>query len=157
MNTYHLYTMTRNKQSIQTLIMIHKLSFMHNMKIFNSFARYKFIKQRHANIQTTLRESSIFSSLRKAQNLDSSRGFVNISASCFSVLTWRISISRLVSWSLKKWWWMSMCLVLEWLTGLFASLIALSLSHNNGILVKWHPKSWRVCLIKVVGHNMHRP
>ena len=95
-----------------------------------------------------LQESSIFSSLRKAQNLDSSRGFVKISASCFSVLTWRISISPLVSWSLKKWCQMSMCLVLEWLTGLFASLMALSWSHNNGILVKWHPKSWRVCLIQ---------
>ena len=30
-----------------------------------------------------LQESSIFSSLRKAQNLDSSRGLVKISASCF--------------------------------------------------------------------------
>ena len=90
----------------------------------------------------------------KHKNLDLSRGFVKISASCFSVLTWRILISPLILWSLKKWWQMSMCLVLEWLTGLFASLMALSLSHNNGILVKWHPKSWRVCLI-LVDHNMH--
>ena len=95
-----------------------------------------------------LQESSIFSSLCKAQNLDSSRGFVKISASCFSVLTWWILISPLVSWSLKKWCRMSMCLVLEWLTGLFASFMALSLSYNNGILVKRHPKSRRVCLIQ---------
>ena len=73
---------------------------------------------------------------------------MKISASCFSVITWRILISPLVSWSLKKWWRMSMCLVLEWLTGLFASLMALLLSHNNGILVKRHPKSRRVCLIQ---------
>ena len=93
-------------------------------------------------------ESSIFSSLLKAQNLDSSRGLMKILASCFSVLTWRILISPLVSWSLKKWCWMSMCLVLEWLMGLLANFMALSLSHKSGIFVKWHPKSWRVCLIQ---------
>jgi hypothetical protein len=54
-----------------------------------------------ARNQITLRESSIFSSLRKAQNLDLSRGLVKISASCFSVLTWWILISPLTSWSLK--------------------------------------------------------
>ena len=105
------------------------------------------INQRCAIVQTTLWESSIFNSLRKAQNLNSSRGLVKISASCFSVITWRILISPLVSWSLK-WCWMSMCSVLEWLTGLFASFMALSLSHKSGILVKWHPKSWRVYLIQ---------
>ena len=92
-------------------------------------------QSRCAIVQTTLRESSIFSSLRKAQNLDSSKGLVKISTSCFAVLTWRISISPLVSWSLKKWCRMSMCLVLEWLTGLFASFMALSLLHKSGILV----------------------
>ena len=56
--------------------------------------------------------------------------------------------SLLVSWSLKKWWQMYMCLVLEWLTGLFASFMALSLSHKSRILVNWHPKSWRVCVIQ---------
>jgi len=101
-----------------------------------------------AGVQTMLRESSIFSSLRKAQNLDSSRDLVKISASCFSVLTWLISISPLASWSLKKWCRTSMCFVLEWLMGLFVSFMALSLSHKSGILVKWHPKSRRVCLIQ---------
>ena len=95
-----------------------------------------------------LQESSIFSSLRKAQNLDSTRGLLKISASCFSVLTWRFSISPLILWSLKKWCWMSICLFLQWLTGLFASFMALSLSHKSGILVNWHPKSRRVCLIQ---------
>ena len=101
-----------------------------------------------AIVQTTLRELSIFSSLHKAQNLDSSRGLVKISASCFLMLTWRILISPLVLWSLKKWYRMSICLVLEWFTGLFASFMALLLSHKSGILVNWHPKSWRVCLIQ---------
>ena len=41
-----------------------------------------------ARDQATLRESMIFSSLLKAQNLDSSRGFVKILASYFLVLTW---------------------------------------------------------------------
>ena len=109
-----------------------------------------------AIVQATLRESSIFSSLRKVQNLDSSRGLVKISASCFLVLKWQILISPLVSWSLKKWCQMSICLVLEWLTGLFASFMALSLSHKSGILVNWHPKSRRVCLIQSSGAQ-HAP
>jgi hypothetical protein len=95
-----------------------------------------------------LQESRIFSSLRSAQNLDSLRGLVKISTNCFSVLTWWISMYPLVSWSLKKWCRISICFVLEWFTGLFAGFMALSLSHNNGILVKWHLKSWRVCLIQ---------
>ena len=95
-----------------------------------------------------LQESSIFSSLRKAQNLDSSRGLVKISANYFSVLTWQISISPLVSWSLRKWCRMSIWMVLEWLTGLFANFMALLLSHKSGISVKQHPKSWRVCLLQ---------
>ena len=127
------------------------------LNLSNSFLLSMLVHQsRCAIVQTTLRESSIFSSLRKAQNLDSLRGFVKISASCISVLTWWISISPLVSWSLKKWCWMSMCLVLEWLTGLLASFMALSLSHKSGILVKRHPKSWRVYLIQS-GWAQHAP
>ena len=105
-------------------------------------------QSRCAIVQTTLQESRIFSSLRKAQNLDSSRGLVKISASCFLVLTWWFLIFPLASWSLKKWCRMSMCLVLEWLTGLLANFMAFLLSHKSGILVKWHPKSWRVCFIQ---------
>jgi hypothetical protein len=41
-----------------------------------------------------------------------------------------------------------MCLVLEWFTGLLASLIALSLSHKSGILLKLQPKSLKVNLIQ---------
>jgi hypothetical protein len=93
----------------------------------------------HARDQTTQRESRIFSSFLKLQNLNSSRGLVKILASCLSVLTWLKTISPLASWSLKKWWRMSICFVWEWLTGLFASFMALSLSHKSGIWEKWHP------------------
>ena len=101
-----------------------------------------------ARNQATLRESMIFSSLLKAQNLDSSRGLVKISANCFSVLTWWMTISPLASWSLKKWCRMSMCFVQEWFTRLFANLMALSLSHKSGILVNSHLKSFNVCFIQ---------
>jgi len=105
------------------------------------------ITQVYAVIQARLRESKMFSSLLKAQNLDSSRGLVKISASCLSVLTCCKTISPLASWSLKKWWRISMCFVRECCTGLFASLIALSLSQNRGTASKWQPKSLNVCLI----------
>jgi hypothetical protein len=98
-------------------------------------------------VQTRLQESKMFSSFLEAQNLDSSRGLVKISASCLSVLTWCKAISPLASWSLKKWCRISMYFVQECWTALFASLIALLLSHNRGIASKWQPKSLNVCLI----------
>ena len=112
-----------------------------------SFYPYLVIKQVCAQNQAKLRESKIFSSFLKAQNLRSSSGFVKISANCLSVLTWRNEISPLVSWSLKKWCLLSMCFVLECWTGLLASLMALSLSHIRGIFVNSHPKSLKVCFI----------
>ena len=48
----------------------------------------------------------------------------------------------------KKWCRMSMCFVREWFIGLFANLMALSLSHKSGILVNSHPKSFNVCFIQ---------
>ena len=104
-------------------------------------------KQACATSQGTLRESKIFSSLLKAQNLCSSRGLVKISASCHSVLTWRKAISPLASWSRKKWCHISMRFVLECCTGLLASLMALSLSHKSGILLNPQPKSLKVRFI----------
>ena len=101
-------------------------------------------KQVCAISHAKLRESKIFSLLLKAQNLCSSSGLVKISACCLSVLTWLKAISPLVSWSLRKWCLMSMCLVLEWFTWLFASLIALSLSHKSRILLNLQPKSLKV-------------
>ena len=98
-------------------------------------------------IQARLRESKIFSSLLKAQNLCSSRDLVKISASCPSVLTCVKEISPLASRSRKKWCLISMCFVRECCTGLLVSLIALSLSHKRGIALKWQPKSLKVCFI----------
>ena len=147
MDIYLKHTMISIKKSIQTMIIMHLFLMIKHfeaqyLNLCNSFLLSMQVHQsRCAIVQTTLRESSIFSSLCKAQNLDSSRGLVKILASCFSVLTWWILISPLASWSLKKWCRMSMCLVLECLTGLLANFMALSLSHKSGILVKWHPKS----------------
>lgn len=93
----------------------------------------------YAIFQTTFWESKMLSSLLKVQNLDSSRGLVNI-LGCFLVPTWCITISSFVSWSPKKWWCIPICLVLEWLITLLASFVALSLSHRSRILVKWYPK-----------------
>jgi hypothetical protein len=97
--------------------------------------------------QVKLRESKIFSSLLRKQNLVSSRGFVKISASWFSGFTWHNLISPFASWCLRKWCVISMCLVLECCTRLLASLMALSLSHSNGILLNSQPKSLKVCFI----------
>jgi hypothetical protein len=110
----------------------------------------------HARDQTTQWESRIFSSFLKLQNLDSSRGLVKISTSCLSVLTWLRTISPLASWSLKKWWRMSICFVREWLTGLFASFMALSLSHKSGIWESDIRNLLRFSSSKVVEHNMRR-
>jgi hypothetical protein len=105
-------------------------------------------KQMCAWCQSKLRESRIFNSLLRVQNFCSSSVLVKISASCLLVLTWLRAISSLASWSLKKWCLMSMCVVLEWFTGLLNSLIALSLSHKSGILLNLQPKSLKVNLIQ---------
>ena len=120
-----------------------------------------FLSSRHqykicATCQAKLRESKIFSSLLRKQNLCSSRGFVKISASCLSVLTWLKAISPLASWSLRKWCLMSMCLVLECWTGLLASLMELLLSHKRGIFCTHNQSHSRFASSKVVEHNKHR-
>jgi hypothetical protein len=55
----------------------------------------------------------ILSSLLSSQNLLSSRGLVKISVSCSLVLTCEITMSPLMTYSLKKWCRISMCLILE--------------------------------------------
>ena len=126
-----------------------KIKIIFNTKLhfnFNIFAKFEWtslkfkpFKQRTVNqvsvFQVKLRESKIFNSLLRKQNIVSSRGFVKISTSWFSVFTCDNSISPFASWSLRKWCLISICLVLECCTGLLASLIALSLSHSNGILL----------------------
>jgi hypothetical protein len=108
----------------------------------------KSINHMYAIHQSKFSESKTFSSLRNPQNLFSSKGLVKISASWFSVLMWQTSISPLCWWSLKKWCWMSMCLVRLCSTGLSTKRIALSLSHRSGTLLRLKPMSRRVCLIQ---------
>ena len=94
-----------------------------------------------------LEKSRMFNSFLSLQNLFSSSGLVKISASWSSVPTLSMHISPFCWWSLMKWCLMSMCLVLECWTGLLVILIALSLSHSNGTLLRWIPKSLNVDLI----------
>jgi hypothetical protein len=134
---------SRKQEKIQIFLKITLLT------ILVSFSKeLLYSNQTCAWSQTKLQESKIFSSLLKVQNLCSSSGLVKMSASCLSVLTWLKMISALVSWSLKKWCLISICLDLEWFTGLFASLMALSLSHKSGILLNLQPKSLKVNLIQ---------
>jgi hypothetical protein len=72
------------------------------------------------------------SSPRKRVNVAWSKGLVRISASCFSVATWMMSMFPFSTLSLRKWYLTSMCLVLEWSTGSLATLMALVLSHKRG-------------------------
>ena len=58
-----------------------------------------------------------------------------ISTSWSSVRTWLITISSRWTWSRRKWWRISICFVRECWTGLCAILIALLLSHSNGIFL----------------------
>jgi hypothetical protein len=69
------------------------------------------------------------SSPRKRVQVAWSRGLVKISASWSCVGTWIKVIFPFSTLSLRKWYLTSMCLVLEWSTGFFATLMALVLSH----------------------------
>ena len=92
-------------------------------------------------------KSIIPNSFMRKLNLTLLRDFVNKSANWFSELTNWITQSPLFTWSLIKWWHISMCLVLECCTGFFVKLIALVLSHNKGIWERLKPKSVSCCLI----------
>jgi hypothetical protein len=58
-----------------------------------------------------------------------SRGLVNISSSWSCVGTWIKAIFPFSKLSFRKWYLTSMCLVLEWSTVFFATLMALVLWH----------------------------
>jgi hypothetical protein len=81
------------------------------------------------------------SSPRKRVKVAWSRGLVKISASWSCVGTWIKAIFRFSMLSLRKWYLTSMCLVLEWSTGFFATLMALVLSHWSETWVYSSPKS----------------
>jgi hypothetical protein len=88
------------------------------------------------------------SSHRKRVKVAWSRGFVKISSSWSCVGTWIKAIFPFSTLSLRKWYLTSMCLVLEWSTGFFATLMALVLSHWSGTWVYTSPKSLMVYVIQ---------
>ena len=80
-------------------------------------------------------------SFLKKKNLSFGRGFVNISASCNFVSMNFTSQSPLFTWSLMKWWRISMCLVLECWIWFLVRFIALVLSQSRGTSLIFNPKS----------------
>jgi hypothetical protein len=70
---------------------------------------------------------------RKRVKVAWSRALVKISASWSCVGTWIKAIFPFSTLSLRKWYLTSMCLVLEWSTGFFATLI--TLMWDMGILL----------------------
>jgi len=97
--------------------------------------------------QHIFEKSSMFNLFLSLQNLFSSSGLVNISASWSSVPILSMQMSPFSWWSLMKWWRKSICFVLECWTGLLVSFIALSLSHSNSICLKLIPKPFKVAFI----------
>ena len=87
----------------------------------------------------TLEASKTLSSLRNLQKVLSSRDFVKISANWSSERTPQSVMSFLATWSLRKWWRISMCFVRECWTGLLVIFTALSLSQRSGILSNTTP------------------
>jgi hypothetical protein len=85
---------------------------------------------------------------RKRVKVAWSRGLVKISASWSCVGTWIKAIFPFSTLSLRKWYLTSMCLILEWSTGFFATLMALVLSHWSGKWVYSSPKSLMVYVIQ---------
>jgi hypothetical protein len=88
------------------------------------------------------------SSPRKRANVAWSKGLVRISASCFSVGTWIRSMFPFSTLSLRKWYLTSVCLVLEWSTGVLTTLMALVLSHMRGTWENSSTKSLSVYVIQ---------
>jgi hypothetical protein len=88
------------------------------------------------------------SSPRKRVKVAWSRGLVKIFASWSCVGTWIKVIFPFSMLSLRKWYLTFMCLVLEWSTSFFATLMALVLSHWSGTCVYSSPKSLTVYVIQ---------
>ena len=98
--------------------------------------------------QHIFEKSRMFNSFLSLQNLFSSYGLVKISASWSSVPTLSMQMSPFCWWSLMKWWWTSMCFVLECWTMLLVSFTSLSLSQSNGTCLNLIQKSLRVAFIQ---------
>ena len=86
-----------------------------------------------------LQKLSTLSSFLNRQNVASSSGLVKISVNWSLVLTPSSEILFLATWSLRKRWRISICLVWECWTGLLASFTALSLSHKSGTFSRTTP------------------
>jgi hypothetical protein len=72
---------------------------------------------------------------------------VKISANCLTVSIYLISKSPFSTWSLRKLYHLSRCLILLCKTGFLATEMALVLSHKRGTLSKITLKSLMVCTI----------
>jgi hypothetical protein len=103
--------------------------------------------QRSSHIPTQEIKQTL-SSPRKRVKVAWSRGLVKISSSWSCVGTWIKVIFPFSMLSLRKWYLTSMCFILEWSTGFFATLMALVLSHWNGTWVYSSPKSLMVYVIQ---------
>ena len=110
------------------------------------------LKEKHVILvgvhQHKFEKSNMFKSFLSLQNLFSSNGLVNISASWSLVPTLSMQMSPFYWWSLMKWWRTSICFVLECWTGLLVSFMTLSLSHSNGTCLNLIPKSLKVAFIQ---------
>ena len=102
-----------------------------------------------------LLKSSTLSSFLIRQNVASSSGLVKIFANWSSVLTPSNDISFLATWSLIKWWQISMCLVRQCWTGLLASFTTLSLSHKKVPFLELHHSLEEFAPCKGFVHNKH--
>jgi hypothetical protein len=110
-----------------------------------------------ATSQSTFQEFKIFSSLLNSQNRLSSKGLVKISTNWEWVLTWSLTICSICWWSLRKWCFMSMCLVWMCSTGFSAMRIAISLSHRSvlgAFVFRRSSKTWLTCFPSII--HSHR-
>jgi hypothetical protein len=108
-----------------------------------------------AHFLVKLLRSSTLSSFLNRQNVASSSGLVKISANWSLVLTPSSDILFLTTWSLRKWWWISMCLVRKCWTWLLASFTVLLLSHKRGTFSRTTPYLEEFASCKEFVHNKH--
>jgi len=94
--------------------------------------------------------SSKFIYLTKYLKVGPLSALVSISASCSFVLIWLSCIVLFITCSLIKWYYISICLVLAWCSGLFANLIANRLSVN-----KWNFSLFSIlsCVITLIKYR----
>ena len=120
----------------------------HANQLLPWIARRRGMSYKLGVLQQIFEKSNMFNSFLSLQNLFSSSGLVNMSASWSSVPTLSMQMSPFCWWSLMKWWRTSMCFVLACWTGLLVCLIALSLSRRNGTCLNLIPKSLKVAFIQ---------